>query len=120
MSAPPQYSEKPPAYSAIPPEYESRGPQYQQDPRLLYNSVPPSQLPSYGAIPSAPITVIHQPVAPPEIIIVGGCPACRVGVLEDDYTCLGIFCAIFFFPIGILCCLAMKNRRCSNCSAYFG
>jgi len=44
----------------------------------------------------------------------------QVGVLEDDFTCLGIFCAIFFFPLGILCCLALKNRRCSNCGAYFG
>nr|CAD7449981.1 unnamed protein product [Timema bartmani] len=73
---------------------------------------PPNYTPSYGAT-----TVTVQPQ---EIIIVGACPACRIGVLEDDYTCLGIFCAIFFFPLGILCCLLLKNRRCSNCGAYFG
>ncbi|KAK3916035.1 Brain protein I3 [Frankliniella fusca] len=44
----------------------------------------------------------------------------NVGILEDDYTCLGIFCAIFFFPLGIIACLLLKNRRCSNCGAYFG
>lgn len=44
----------------------------------------------------------------------------QVGVLEDDYTCMGLLCAIFFFPLGILCCLLLKNRRCSNCGAYFG
>ncbi|GLD65405.1 brain protein I3 [Lates japonicus] len=47
-------------------------------------------------------------------------PACRVGVLEDDFTCLGILCAIFFFPLGILFCFALRQRRCPNCDATFG
>lgn len=80
----------------------------------------------------SPTTPLNQPYVPTygthttvivpqsEIIIVGACPACRVGILEDDYTCLGLLCAILFFPVGILCCLALKNRRCSNCGAYFG
>uniref|UniRef100_A0A1Y1MED6 Membrane protein BRI3 n=1 Tax=Photinus pyralis TaxID=7054 RepID=A0A1Y1MED6_PHOPY len=71
--------------------------------------------PNYGS--TAPNTTI---IVPPQIITVGACPACRIGVLEDDYTCLGLLCAILFFPIGILCCLALKNRRCSACGAYFG
>ncbi len=49
----------------------------------------------------------------------GGCPNCRVGFLNDDYGCCAIFLAIFFFPLGILCCLALKERRCSNCNAVF-
>ncbi|XP_053384670.1 brain protein I3-like [Mercenaria mercenaria] len=72
------------------------------------------QLPSYQNQPQ----VVVQPHQ--QIIVVGGCPACRVGVLEDDFTCLGVCCAILFFPIGILCCLAMKERRCPNCGAVFG
>ena len=44
----------------------------------------------------------------------------QVGVLEDDFTCLGVLCAILFFPIGILCCLAMRQRRCAHCGALFG
>ncbi|CAB1342372.1 unnamed protein product [Coregonus sp. 'balchen'] len=56
----------------------------------------------------------------PSVVVVGGCPACRVGVLEDDFTCLGIMCAIFFFPLGILFCLALRQRRCPNCGATFG
>ena len=41
-------------------------------------------------------------------------------MLEDEYSCLGIFCAIAFFPLGLLCCLAMKQRVCPNCGAVFG
>ena len=44
----------------------------------------------------------------------------QVGILEDDFTCMGVVCAIVFFPIGILCCMAMRQRRCANCGAVFG
>ncbi|XP_017875594.1 brain protein I3 isoform X2 [Ceratina calcarata] len=73
----------------------------------------PGYVPTYGSTQAT--TVIM-----PEIILVGGCPACRVGVIEDDFSCLGLLCAILFFPFGILCCLLLKSRRCSNCGAYFG
>jgi hypothetical protein len=45
--------------------------------------------PSYGA-------VIREPIPMPvtQVILVGGCPACRVGVLEEDFSCLGVLCAI--------------------------
>lgn len=73
-----------------------------------------------AALPVSYGTIGHHigPI-PTEILIIGGCPACRIGILEDDYTCCGICCAIFFFPLGILCCLAMKNKRCTNCGAEF-
>jgi len=76
---------------------------------------PVQNQPSYMA---SGTTITVQPQ--PQVIVVGGCPACRTGVLEDDFTCLGVCCAIFFFPIGILCCLAMRQRRCPNCGAVFG
>ncbi|XP_053606580.1 membrane protein BRI3-like [Plodia interpunctella] len=112
----PAVTDQPPPYSAVnpgpppnmgnappppPPGYPTYGPP----------PPPPGYMPNYGAT-----SIIIQP----PIIAVGACPACRVGILEDDFTCLGILCAIFFFPIGILCCLALKNRRCSNCGAMFG
>lgn len=105
---PPPYTPKPPPPHAgeLPPGYQpytgpAPPPQWQYGP------------PNYGAT-----AVTVQPAV--VFQAVGACPACRIGILEDDYTCLGIFCAIFFFPLGIIACLLLKNRRCSNCGAYFG
>ncbi|KAI3359908.1 hypothetical protein L3Q82_014250, partial [Scortum barcoo] len=75
---------------------------------------PPAQMgPAVSQQPYAGTYTIIQP----SVVVVGGCPACRVGVLEDDFTCLGILCAIFFFPLGILFCFALRQRRCPNCGA---
>ncbi|XP_053697117.1 brain protein I3 [Sabethes cyaneus] len=116
---------------------------YPQQQYYPHSNISSQSAPNYGSMdysgpkipPNAPSPVVIAPgigsgisgmsantttvVIPQEILIVGGCPACRIGMLEDDYTCCGICCAIFFFPIGILCCLAMKNRRCTNCGAQF-
>uniref|UniRef100_A0A1I8M5F0 Membrane protein BRI3 n=1 Tax=Musca domestica TaxID=7370 RepID=A0A1I8M5F0_MUSDO len=85
-------------------------------------SAPGYQVPMYGAFETTPVSVVIQPppiTQTPNIIVVGGCPACRIGILEDSYPCLGLLCALVFFPVGILCCLAMKNKRCSNCGTEF-
>ncbi|XP_071546211.1 membrane protein BRI3-like [Panulirus ornatus] len=122
-------SEKPPPYNP------AAGPSPPMGPPPPYQQMPPppppvgfitthpasssttiitSQQPSYGAIP-----VVVNPVRAADVIVVGGCPACRVGVLDEDFTLAGLCCAFWFFPIGILCCLAMRERRCSNCGACF-
>ncbi|XP_061086905.1 membrane protein BRI3-like [Conger conger] len=99
----------PPHFQQPPPPYQyPDGQGYPQPPAQLS---PVSQQPNYGGT----YTIIQ-----PSVVVVGGCPACRVGVLEDDFTCLGILCAIVFFPIGILFCLALRQRRCPNCGATFG
>ncbi|XP_026714797.1 brain protein I3 isoform X2 [Athene cunicularia] len=81
-----------------------------------YAVPPPTSQPNY----SSTYTIIQQPATTTSVVVVGGCPACRVGVLEDTFTCLGVLCAIVFFPIGILFCLALRQRRCPNCGAAFG
>lgn len=54
------------------------------------------------------------------IIVAGGtCPVCHFGVLTDYYGLAALLCAIVFFPVGVLCCLAMRERRCTNCGAVF-
>ncbi|XP_014206257.1 brain protein I3-like [Copidosoma floridanum] len=113
-----QPQHQPPPYTPTTTATPVQGtPSWQQPPGYYPNidTPPSSNYPpsNYGATHSTTVIV-------PEIIVVGGCPACRIGVLEDDYTCLGIFCAIFCFPVGIIPCLLLKNRRCSNCGAYFG
>ncbi|XP_017277254.1 brain protein I3 [Kryptolebias marmoratus] len=123
----PLLQDGPPAYNAVPGAQEY-GPQQHG-----YGAIPPSAPPPYHypagqGFPSAQMgPAISQPpiagsytIIQPSVVVVGGCPACRVGVLEDDFTCLGILCAIFFFPLGVLFCFAMRQRRCPNCGATFG
>ncbi|XP_035260862.1 membrane protein BRI3-like [Anguilla rostrata] len=137
MDSKPLLQDKPPAYNVVPGPYEygqqhnygaipppaPPPPHFQQPP-------PPYQYPDGQGYPQTsvqPPPVSQQPnyggtytIIQPSVVVVGGCPACRVGVLEDDFTCLGILCAIVFFPIGILFCLALRQRRCPNCGATFG
>ncbi|KAK2915915.1 hypothetical protein QQF64_024304 [Cirrhinus molitorella] len=134
MDTKPLLQDRPPAYNTVPAGYD-------------YGAIPAAAAPAAGFQPQAPppyqgfpaattaypaaqvppIAVATQPaytnsytIVQPSVVVVGGCPACRVGVLEDDFTCLGIMCAIFFFPLGILFCLALRQRRCPNCGATFG
>jgi len=97
-----------------PPPYHYHG-SFSPPPAGWTPTVPPPPPPNYGS------TIVVEPVSvpPTQIIIVGGCPSCRVGVLEDTYSCLGILCAILCFPPGILCCLLCREKRCSNCGAVF-
>ncbi|KAK2714148.1 membrane protein BRI3-like [Artemia franciscana] len=118
---------KPPPYSAVPPSGHSITVPPQAVPVSPAMTSPPMRTyrtsrgpiymthPSYGA--TSVITV--QPIPAAQVIVVGGCPACRIGILEDDFTLLGLLCAILFFPIGILCCLALRQKRCTNCGAIF-
>ena len=115
-TAPQVHKSYPPNPGDLPPPYTPPYPQNISNDHTNIPIYPQTIGPNYGSTAPSATTII----VPPQIIMVGACPACRIGILEDDYTCLGVLCAILFFPIGILCCLALKNRRCSNCGAYFG
>ena len=41
------------------------------------------------------------------------------GVLVDSFTVAGVILAILFFPIGILCCFLMMEKKCSNCGTVY-
>ncbi|KAG7175201.1 brain protein I3-like [Homarus americanus] len=103
----------PPPYQQMPPAPPPAG-FFPTHPGSSSTTIITTQQPSYGAVP-----VVVNPVRATDVIVIGGCPACRVGVLNEDFTLAGLCCAFWFFPIGILCCLAMRERRCSNCGACF-
>lgn len=71
----------------------------------------------YGTASS--ITPMQPTVPHQQVIVIGGCPACRVGALEEHFTLVGILLGIFFFPVGLICCLTLTERRCTNCGAKF-
>uniref|UniRef100_H3BXI6 Membrane protein BRI3 n=1 Tax=Tetraodon nigroviridis TaxID=99883 RepID=H3BXI6_TETNG len=121
----PLLQDRPPAYNAVPGAYEYATPTPRVSqaarvaPRPGFPYTPAGSLDqSPKCLNVAQVGVTRFP--PPSVVVVGGCPACRVGVLEDDFTCLGILCAIFFFPLGLLFCFALRQRRCPNCGATFG
>lgn len=137
MDNKPLLQDRPPAYHAVPAAAaaaataaQDYGPQPQQG----YGAIPAAAPPPYGfhdgpgyhpaqmnpAVAQQPYGGQTYAIIQPSVVVVGGCPACRVGVLEDDFTCLGILCAIFFFPLGLLFCFALRQRRCPNCGATFG
>lgn len=47
----------------------------------------------------------------------GNCPVCKAGYIVEEFTCCGIVLAILFFPLGLLCCFLMRERKCSSCGA---
>ncbi|CAF0818645.1 unnamed protein product [Adineta steineri] len=67
--------------------------------------------PQFGGNPG------YCPPPPPTVIMqaTGNCPSCRMGFLSSHVTCLGVFCAIVLFPIGLICLFAMQEQRCSHC-----
>ncbi|XP_026560084.1 brain protein I3 [Pseudonaja textilis] len=130
MDGKPLLQDRPPPYSPYGPPPGNYAPH-------TYGTIPPAPPypfppgttgPGYTApassqphnYPNTTYTIIQQPPPTTSVIVVGGCPACRVGVLEDTFTCLGILCAIVFFPVGIIFCLALRQRTCPNCGATFG
>lgn len=78
-----------------------------------YQTVPPND---------AIIRSTQHATSTTQVVMVGAgaqCPKCRTGILQEDFTLLGICCAIFFFPLGLICCLMMRQRRCTYCGAVY-
>jgi hypothetical protein len=96
---------------------------------------PYAQYPAQGPQPAYPVQyapqgaypqqqgVYAQPyIATPATTIITavqyGCPSCGCPNVVEDFSCLGVCLAIVFFPIGILCCLVMRDQRCANCGTF--
>ncbi|XP_018015550.1 brain protein I3 [Hyalella azteca] len=118
--APLGFSGQPQGYPAQPQGYP---PQPQGYPPQAY---PPQQQTVYVQQPQGASVHVVQPTSTTTTAYVipaaavGTCPACRVGILTNEFTCCGIFLAICLFPLGFICCLMMMERRCSNCRAVYG
>ncbi|XP_052264965.1 brain protein I3-like [Dreissena polymorpha] len=102
MQQPPQ---PPPAYGANPPNYNQ--PVYQQPPPV-HNPAP-----MFMAQQSSQVVVVNaggnSRDYPP-----GTCQRCG-GHIGTKFTVCGILLCIFCFPLGLLCCLLMTEKRCDNC-----
>ncbi|ESO08211.1 hypothetical protein HELRODRAFT_169950 [Helobdella robusta] len=101
--------EKPYYPPQLQPQYPPQGPPY------------PPQGPPYP--PQQPYCPT-QPAQPTNTVVItgpihGSCPKCNRGIITPEYTACGIILAICFFPIGILCCIAMRENTCSVCRARF-
>lgn len=125
---PPSYNPQPYNPSYVPPPVDVQQVQYAPYPAANQPSLyppPPAQGYPVNPVNKATAPAPHgAPVAPQTHVIVvqqqaptGNCPVCRTGNLTYEYTCCGIALAILFFPIGILCCLLMKQGRCTNCGS---
>ncbi|XP_046443658.1 brain protein I3-like isoform X2 [Daphnia pulex] len=98
--------ENPPSYSQAP--YPAAPAQYPPAPPHPSNAH--TYPPNYSGQ-----TVIQVEAQPQQVVIVGGCPKCRVGVLEDKFTLCGWCCCFWLFPLGLICLFSMRQKRCINC-----
>ncbi|XP_052264964.1 brain protein I3-like isoform X3 [Dreissena polymorpha] len=123
----PEKSDPPPAYS--PPKaggnvYPPMGPGYPPQPGYGYPGQPGYPPPPQGYPGYMPA---HQQAAQfsqqsTSVVVVGGqqqatgnCPYCLHGFTKTDFTAIGIVIAILFFPLGVICCMFMTERRCTSC-----
>ncbi|KXJ21721.1 Brain protein I3 [Exaiptasia diaphana] len=107
--ADPRYPSAPPPPTA-PPVYQTQ-PGYNEPPK--YQGAPPDYRGYQGV--SAPPGYQTVPTTTTVVVRGGNCPACNIGYTHSEFTILGICLAILFFPIGILCCLLLTEKRCNNC-----
>lgn len=101
-----------------PPDYtQSQAPTFH--PQAYHPQAPPHHQPGFGVIPPQPTHTTTVNVMSGNNVMAGTCPICQRGRIEKEFTCCGICCAIFLFPIGIICCCCWRRPACTNCDAKF-
>ncbi|XP_060552479.1 membrane protein BRI3-like [Ruditapes philippinarum] len=119
---PPPYQQQgyPPQPGFAPQQGYAPPPQQGYAPPPQQGYAPPPQQ-GYGPPPqhhqSSNVVVVTQPQQ--QVVAVGGCRACGVGHVSDSFTALGIILAICFFPLGVLCCFLLMEKRCDRCGASY-
>ncbi|KAI8838038.1 hypothetical protein BJ741DRAFT_150410 [Chytriomyces cf. hyalinus JEL632] len=61
----------------------------------------------------------QYPVAVVYIPHNGFCASGGEHVLDHSFTTLGVCLGVLFFPVGILCCLGLRETRCVKCGSLF-
>ena len=100
--------------------------------------LPPPLLPDHihrglPSSPSSPHLIIHTDVSPPLpsspssyphlIIYTDVSPSdhlpypLQIGRIEERFSLCGVLIGIVCFPLGLLCCLMMRDKYCTNCGA---
>lgn len=97
------------------------GPSGGRIPRISRVPIARYQTTSGGNGSNAPSAVVYVPQTgipslPPGIVL-PICPGSLDNYHEfvDRFTLLGILCAIFCFPLGLLCCFLGRERKCERC-----
>ncbi|CAG0883531.1 unnamed protein product [Cyprideis torosa] len=49
------------------------------------------------------------------VVAVPNCPHCKAGTMQKTPTTCGWLFAVLCFPVGILCCLCLRERKCTKC-----
>lgn len=88
----------------------------QQQPMYVNTLTQPMYMPPQQQTTTT-TTITQAPAQQPQQIVVvgGGCIKCGGLSMVEEFTCCAIALAIIFFPLGFLCCLFMKQRRCLSC-----
>jgi hypothetical protein len=127
-SAPPQqqtYGGPGQVYAAPPEQQHAASPaQYGQP---AHYQPPPQQYGQHGQQPQGQqmyggtqqqfAPVVTTPTT--TVLVVGGCAAGGGHSIVEDFTPCGICCGVCCFPIGLICCLTMKQQRCIKCNHHF-
>ena len=72
---------------------------------------------SNPAVSYDPVTFQPKAQNQPQVVMIqqGNCHNCQVGFMSKEFTCCGICCGVFFFPLGLICCFAMQEYKCQSC-----
>ncbi|ETV87163.1 hypothetical protein, variant [Aphanomyces astaci] len=93
-------------------------PSYAPQPTPPQQGYPGQGPPQYANVVQAQPQVLASAefiVVPGQVITASG--HCAHAVQTNEFTCPGVLLGILFFPIGILCCLLLTERRCVHCGA---